>query len=1508
MKTDDYRQNIENSRHKFLDDLCGGVVREEKQSRQNETIKKKQFRKISFKVRKASSIYRKNPVSNIQKTTITTTTVSELTSKFNEIIEKNNAPKEELKIRKFVERLNSFNSSVNKKTMKNTNQNSTNEQRMKELRKPSIKKKPILDEKIKIQTVKKQSSFRTPPKRNENMDNGETEGKMEEDGKLTNTGFVKAAIKNFEEKNFKPFAPKRSMTELHRIGLKNISEIETNRRKSCEPYFMVSSTLKIYEDKTDVVDSTYNCETTNVQTPKSKPQSPNLTKVEKPYYAWRNSNTTKSLVTTENKTVSIPPMLTKPEFVEKQRDEKEIKESQESLTNSHDENSRKQSFSLSIIDIIDENFPTVEDKETKPDFKPNTSFLWNRNLSKPYEDIEPFDSCNISSKNREKILSLPLFKTLPKDFKDVSEKNKDYEDLDDNDGYEPFDLKTDYEDVTPKKETQEEEDQYEFINNTSENIYETLPCTRQDKPLPKTPEEKPEVYLETKKEESASNCYESIYNNESISTLLTEENNYESIYFQDKKEISEKDISGSIVSSEQKTNSLYGTSLRSWNDETIYNGSATSDISFSDKSEWVDVSENEYEGGSKIFIIKEAVKSKKNTTWSEQYRQHWNKTTKAEYAKGADSDSDHHYETLKNSENGESEVCYDSFASDTDSDDSFENLENEENNGNFPLPPAPNSNDVLTRLSRHVRRFTKNLSMTTNDLSKSLTRITRRKSKNDVNETIVENNYVNVREGVPATTPTSEMNCITNTEDENNEKNKNLNRKGFLNKIRRSIIMSAEQANEITSNIKGKSTFYLTPTINIDDEEGDKKMEDDSGISLSPIDRNPRNRLVRPQEPPPPAPIPSLNEDLKKLFKEKRSTSWYAEVNLCTNPDIKNQKDKRSKTFWYDEIGLYQNSTSTPSTSSAENSGTNTNVTIRSLSSPTMNNSNQQAGEKYYNLKNENNYYNESVTSQNSNGNKTDVSLNSLSGDDIQMRLQNEPLYQFYDAAVLEYACHNGISDMDSDNYEDVEKKSSTELIPPPRPSAMELVSSKRKSLAFTKTLWCQIPEVLQSSVLSTLSSHQKKLQEAKFEMVTSEASYLNSLNVLNDHFIKNLKITLTDSEFDMLFGKIEAVRRSSDSLILDLEKCWQDNILLHGVCDIIQKHAEEDFSVYIPYCENHTMLEQLMKKLRERIYFSDTLKQLEASPVCQCLSLYSFLMLPMQRITRWPLLLDAVLKRLEQHDPEYLTCQYLLATINKIVNRCNEAARSKEREREMLEIQSKMEFGKGVSSIDIAIPNRWLVRSGSVIHMLPKSEEIKLTFGKKFSKTTLHLFLFNDLLIVAKSKGDGFFTVLHYCSRNFTELSTSEQLLSLPGKDMTGKHLFFLTLLENQNRKTVEFLLSCSSESDKQRWIEALSPPKSEDPDEVLYECWDCPQVTVIHNYNAEQPDELNLSKGDVINVSRKMADGWYQGERIRDGETGWFPANYTIEIANPHLRARNLKQRYRLLTYSENYLKNKS
>lgn len=63
--------------------------------------------------------------------------------------------------------------------------------------------------------------------------------------------------------------------------------------------------------------------------------------------------------------------------------------------------------------------------------------------------------------------------------------------------------------------------------------------------------------------------------------------------------------------------------------------------------------------------------------------------------------------------------------------------------------------------------------------------------------------------------------------------------------------------------------------------------------------------------------------------------------------------------------------------------------------------------------------------------------------------------------------------------------------------------------------------------------------------------------------------------------------------------------------------------------------------------------------------------------------------------------------------------------------------------------------------------------------------------------------------------------------------------------------------ESDKQRWLEAVTPKLSENPNECIYEEWDCPQVIALYEFTPVQPDELNLCIGDVVNVLKKMSDG---------------------------------------------------
>lgn len=63
---------------------------------------------------------------------------------------------------------------------------------------------------------------------------------------------------------------------------------------------------------------------------------------------------------------------------------------------------------------------------------------------------------------------------------------------------------------------------------------------------------------------------------------------------------------------------------------------------------------------------------------------------------------------------------------------------------------------------------------------------------------------------------------------------------------------------------------------------------------------------------------------------------------------------------------------------------------------------------------------------------------------------------------------------------------------------------------------------------------------------------------------------------------------------------------------------------------------------------------------------------------------------------------------------------------------------------------------------------------------------------------------------------------------------------------------------SEQQRWLQAINPSRESDiPGEKLYEDWDCPQVTVKHEFVSSEPDALNLEPADIVNVFRKLPDG---------------------------------------------------
>ncbi|XP_030385065.1 rho guanine nucleotide exchange factor 5 isoform X2 [Scaptodrosophila lebanonensis] len=765
-------------------------------------------------------------------------------------------------------------------------------------------------------------------------------------------------------------------------------------------------------------------------------------------------------------------------------------------------------------------------------------------------------------------------------------------------------------------------------------------------------------------------------------------------------------------------------------------------------------------------------------------------------------------------------------------------------------------------------------------------------------------------------------------------RNKQKNTKSLRSRLRKSLVGVSFDTKQLSTLTSTRSTFYIEDPVQSGSGELDSGFSEKASSGDIPVQptevpsaesqkfatvarkskkeakaHNAQRRRttigIRPHEPPPPPPEDKQGDGANKT----PTTSWYAECGVFKQSTEISQLPLLNEN--HSELG---GKAIAPSHSGSSNGHTS-------------------GGNSWYT---ESGLYQTSGVSVASSSGSSGVSTGNEAGlgDELPPHslFLNEPLYQIYSAAKLESITRD-LEDHESstDGYEEIGQHSRTQKEPTDslkrsndsnvrkstRPTALQLVEPKNGP---SRTLWSEIPEVTNSGILPTLTPRERGLQEAKFEIITSEASYLKSLNLLRRHFMNNVAFcdtsVLSSRDRKALFSYIVPVHECSERLLTELESCWQDNIMLLGLSHRIYAIAERYFHVYISFCEHQGRMDRTLRHLKStKGVFQQQLVKLETSPHCCGLNLLSFLMLPMQRITRLPLLIDAVFSKVSPHDDEYESWKMTLAIMNKIVTQCNEAANRCEQAYELERISKQLEFPSYIRALAIApvgVPKqgakpRFLVKRGELTHIMCRGDDAKLTFGKRFTKSSIYAFLFSDLLVLTKRKGESQFSVFDYCPRSLLTIASDDSLPQLPTKDIkdqTGKNLILMTLLENYEGKTVELVLSCPSVSDQQRWLQAMRPPEAETPGEKLYESWDCPQVIAKHSYESDEPDVLNLELGDVVNVSRKLPDGWYQGERIRDGAVGWFPGSYTEEVNSAHVRARNLKQRYRLLTFTATYL----
>ncbi|EFB20451.1 hypothetical protein PANDA_014148, partial [Ailuropoda melanoleuca] len=496
---------------------------------------------------------------------------------------------------------------------------------------------------------------------------------------------------------------------------------------------------------------------------------------------------------------------------------------------------------------------------------------------------------------------------------------------------------------------------------------------------------------------------------------------------------------------------------------------------------------------------------------------------------------------------------------------------------------------------------------------------------------------------------------------------------------------------------------------------------------------------------------------------------------------------------------------------------------------------------------------------------------------------ENAVLYQNYKEKAL---------DIDSDEESEPKEQKSDEKI---------VIHHKP-----LRSTWSQLSAVKRSGLSQTVSQEERKRQEAIFEVISSEHSYLLSLEILIRMFknSKELSDTMTKTESHHLFSNIIDVCEASKKFFTELEARHQNNIFIDDISDIVEKHTASTFDPYVKYCTNEVYQQRTLQKLlATNPSFKEVLSRIESHEDCRNLPMISFLILPMQRVTRLPLLMDTICQKTPKDSPKYEACKRALKEVSKLVRLCNEGARKMERTEMMYTINSQLEFK--IKPFPLVSSSRWLVKRGELTAYV----EDTVLFSRRTSKQQVYFFLFNDVLIITKKKSEESYNVNDYSLRDqlLVESCDNEELNSSPGKNSSTmlysrqsstSHLFTLTVLSNHASEKVEMLLGAETPSERARWITALGHSSGKQP----LDRTSLTQVEIIRSFTAKQPDELSLQVADVVLIYQRVSDGWYEGERLRDGERGWFPMECAKEITCQATIDKNVERMRRLLGLETN------
>ncbi|XP_077012641.1 rho guanine nucleotide exchange factor 11 isoform X4 [Tamandua tetradactyla] len=351
--------------------------------------------------------------------------------------------------------------------------------------------------------------------------------------------------------------------------------------------------------------------------------------------------------------------------------------------------------------------------------------------------------------------------------------------------------------------------------------------------------------------------------------------------------------------------------------------------------------------------------------------------------------------------------------------------------------------------------------------------------------------------------------------------------------------------------------------------------------------------------------------------------------------------------------------------------------------------------------------------------------------------------------------------------------------------------------------------------VVAGLTQREIDRQEVINELFVTEASHLRILWVLDVIFYQRMKKEnlMPREELARLFPNLHELIEIHNSWCEAMKKLREEGPIIKDVGDLMLARfdgpaREELQQVAAQFCSYQSIALELIKtKQRKESRFQLFMQEAESHPQCRRLQLRDLIISEMQRLTKYPLLLENIIKHTEGGSSEHKKLCRARDQCREILKYVNEAVKQTENCHRLEGYQKRLDttslerasnpLAAEFKSLDLT--TRKMIHEGPLTWRISKDKTLDL-----------HVLLLEDLLVLLQKQDEKLLLKCH--SKTAVGSSDSKQTFSpvlklnavLVRSVATDKRAFFIICTSELGPPQIYELVALTS-SDKNTWMELL-------------------------------------------------------------------------------------------------------